>query len=336
MNPVKDINTYLREQDSPLAGKGAVFVREARKNGLDPKLLVAIAGAESSFGKNIKPGTYNPFGWGPHIPFKSWDQAISTVARGLRKGYLDEGLKTIGQIGAKWAPAGAANDPTNLNSNWARNVGRFYAQLGGQGVATKPSVTVAPSLTPAPTLTTPALPTNGPDLAGLALSNLAAISAGGRQQSPLDMLSGLTTAVASTPPPTAPQAPAAPLPTQTPALPQGTLPVQAQTSGGTSLDQRLASFGLADAVTSGDRPGAVTARGGSSDHGRKGKARDINPRDPDFPRLVAHARANPGAYKDFIYAGLPWFIDEGRLYPIGQLNKTDRDNHRSHAHISIR
>lgn len=229
MNPAKDINDYLREQGSPLAGKGAVFVREARKNGLDPRLLVAIAGAESAFGKNIKSGTYNPFGWGPHIPFKSWDQAISTVARGLRRGYLDEGLKTISQIGQKWAPIGAGNDPTNLNSNWARNVGRFYAQLGGQGVATTPSVTVAPSLTPAPTLNAPALPTNGPGLAGLALSNLASLT-GGKPQSPTEMISGLTMAVAATPPP--PPKPAAvltaPAPTTTPTAPAETTPFKWQ------------------------------------------------------------------------------------------------------------
>lgn len=107
----------------------------------------------------------------------------------------------------------------------------------------------------------------------------------------------------------------------------------AATKGG-SLDALLAELGVADAVTSGDRPGAVTARGGRSDHAVPGRARDINPRDPEFPKLVAHARANPHVYKDFIYSGLPWFIDEGRLHPISALNRTDRDNHRDHAHVS--
>lgn len=133
MSEASDLNTYLKRRGSPLAGLGSVFVREARKNGLDPKLLVAISGAESSFGQKVKAGTNNPFGYGPHRPFPSWQAAISTVARSLRENYLDEGRKTIAQIGAKWAPEGAANDPTGLNSNWSRNVGRIYSQLGGAG-----------------------------------------------------------------------------------------------------------------------------------------------------------------------------------------------------------
>ena len=33
--------------------------------------------------------------------------------------------------GRRWAPIGATNDPTQLNSNWYRNVSRYYAELGG-------------------------------------------------------------------------------------------------------------------------------------------------------------------------------------------------------------
>lgn len=254
-NPVTEINTFLQQRGSPLAGKGAVFVREGRKNGIDPKLLVAIAGAESDFGKHgpIQP-IHNPFGWGPHIKFKSWDQAISTVARGLRKGYLDEGLKTISQIGAKWAPQGAANDPTNLNSNWAKNVGRFYAELDGTGVATKPVTTAVPTTPGVPSMPTE-LPTNAPDLAGLALSNLSQIASGGRQQSPLDMLSGLTSAVAAQPPKLA-APPLAPAPSSMPGAPE---PQEPSAAGGfnpqfkSALDRLLEAAQGKLTVTSGYR-----------------------------------------------------------------------------------
>lgn len=147
----REIDRYLKRRGSPMAGLGAVFVQAGKRNGVDPRLLVAISGAESDFGRNIKPGTNNPFGWGPHIPFGSFGEAIDTVARGLRKGYLDEGRTSIPAIGEKWAPGGAANDPTNLNANWAGNVSKFYSELGGRG-----SATAAPTPLPATTATAPA------------------------------------------------------------------------------------------------------------------------------------------------------------------------------------
>lgn len=256
MNPAQRIDSYLRGQGSPLAGHGASFVKYGRQYGVDPLLLVAISGAESGFGRNVKGGTYNPFGWGPHRPLGSWDNAIATVAKGLRSGYLDQGLKTINQIGAKWAPAGASNDPTNLNSNWARNVRRFYTELGGQGVSSKPS--------PAQAMPgQPVMPELGraPDLSGAVLANLGT-PRWQQRKDPLASLRNLTMAAASQPVSGAAPDPRMP-PQRQPQLaaPQG----GGGWAGSKAFGGQLVK-GVGLKVTSTKRDRKNTASGGVSDH----------------------------------------------------------------------
>ncbi|MBJ7456746.1 MAG: C40 family peptidase [Thermoleophilia bacterium] len=127
------IDGYLASKASPLTGLGAVFVTESRAVGLDPRFLVAISGAETSFGTyGPSQGIHNPFGMGPHIVYASWSEAIGAAARNLGGSlYLGDGRVTIGAIQQRWAPNGASNDPTDLNSNWARNVSTYYTELGG-------------------------------------------------------------------------------------------------------------------------------------------------------------------------------------------------------------
>lgn len=69
---------------SPLVGLGSVFVAEGTRNRIDPRALVAIAYHESVLGTaGSGAGIHNAFGWGPAIPFRSWQDNIATVARGL-------------------------------------------------------------------------------------------------------------------------------------------------------------------------------------------------------------------------------------------------------------
>ena len=127
------LDAYLAGKGSPLAGAGAAFVASAGQVGLDPRMLVAISGAETSFG-TYGPSQliHNPFGMGPGRVYASWEEAIAAAANNLAGPiYLGAGKVTIGQISGTWAPLGAVNDPSNLNSNWTRNVSRYYAEMGG-------------------------------------------------------------------------------------------------------------------------------------------------------------------------------------------------------------
>jgi hypothetical protein len=79
------IDNYFKSHDMPLFGTGMKMVAEAEKNGIDWRLLPAIAVRESTGGKaDCKKVENNPFGWGScKIGFKSLDEAIETVAMNL-------------------------------------------------------------------------------------------------------------------------------------------------------------------------------------------------------------------------------------------------------------
>jgi hypothetical protein len=126
------IDAVLAAAGSPLEGDGETFVQAATAADLDPRALVAIAAHETilaTYGPSQ--GIRNPFGLGPGMSFSTYADAIRFAASTLRTGYLDEGRLTLGPIGAKWAPIGASNDPTDLNSAWEGGVGGYYADLGG-------------------------------------------------------------------------------------------------------------------------------------------------------------------------------------------------------------
>jgi hypothetical protein len=125
------LSRYLRDKNSPMAGSAGTFTAMADKYRLDWRLLVAIAGKESTFGKRIPPGSYNAWGWGiptgaqSGIAFSSWDTGIETVARGLRTKYFDRGADTLAEIERSYTPPSAA-DPRHP---WRTGVGEFMAEI---------------------------------------------------------------------------------------------------------------------------------------------------------------------------------------------------------------
>lgn len=86
---------YFAKYNSPLQYHAQDFIDAAKVYNLDWRMLPAISGVESTFGKFI-PGGYNSWGWGVYgtqaIYFRSFKDGIYTVAKGLRENYLDKGL----------------------------------------------------------------------------------------------------------------------------------------------------------------------------------------------------------------------------------------------------
>ena len=58
--------------------------------------------------------------------YETYEQGLTDFVSILKKYYFDLGLNTIEQIGAKYCPVGAKNDPNGLNKNWVNGVSTFY------------------------------------------------------------------------------------------------------------------------------------------------------------------------------------------------------------------
>lgn len=120
------LHDFLASYNSPLTDQAKHFVEEADKNNLDWKLVPAIAGVESTFGKAIPTGSYNAWGWGVFtgaqdgVHFKDWADGIAQVSQGLRQNYMDRGAKTIYDIGWIYAANG---------DSWSSHVTYFINQL---------------------------------------------------------------------------------------------------------------------------------------------------------------------------------------------------------------
>ena len=120
----KSLQVYLEKHNSPLAEYADVFVSEADKNEIDWKLVAAISGVESTFGKRIPYNSYNGWGWGVYgnnvLRFNSWNEAITTISTALRERYINKaGKKNVYEIGSMYAA-----DP-----NWANKVLFFMRQI---------------------------------------------------------------------------------------------------------------------------------------------------------------------------------------------------------------
>jgi hypothetical protein len=99
------LRKFLEEYDSELSPYARQFVKYADEYGLDWRLLPAIAGIESTFGKQMIDGTYNAYGWaGGKYRFASWEDSIATISKSLKDDYLEKGAVTLFQIAHRYCP----------------------------------------------------------------------------------------------------------------------------------------------------------------------------------------------------------------------------------------
>ena len=129
----QSIDSYLADKGSPMLGQGNNFVSNGLQYGVDPRFLVALAGAETTFGAKLTWGAYNAWNWGwnspkNNSPFSSWGAGIHSVARGIGAGpnYFRRGFTSTASIYLGHfcvGPECATEGLPNLNN--------FLTEMGG-------------------------------------------------------------------------------------------------------------------------------------------------------------------------------------------------------------
>lgn len=102
---VYSLEKYLKSHNSPLSEYADEFVAAADEYDMDYRMVPAIAGVESTFGKRIPKNSYNAYGWANgEYSFTSWEDSIDHVTMTLRKNYMNKGATSVNRIARIYAP----------------------------------------------------------------------------------------------------------------------------------------------------------------------------------------------------------------------------------------
>ncbi len=122
---------YLTKYGSPLAPYAPQIVRAGDLNGIDDRFIVALAGAETTYGTRIDTkdwGPYNAWSLQTHKadnPYDNWIQAIADVVNLIATDsrYLPAGRNTTDTIYPVYQGPGYETGLKNLNSIYLDNLG---------------------------------------------------------------------------------------------------------------------------------------------------------------------------------------------------------------------
>lgn len=121
----KNLKIFFRKYNSTLYDYADYIVKVSDKYQFDYRLLPAIAMQESNLCRYIPENSYNCWGWGIYgdltTRFSSYEEAIDTVALGIKTHYIDKGLLTASSIMQKYTPSS--------NGSWARGVNNVLGWL---------------------------------------------------------------------------------------------------------------------------------------------------------------------------------------------------------------
>lgn len=120
-----NLKEFFRRYHSPLYDYADLIVQISDKYVFDYRLLPAIAMQESNACLKVPANSHNCWGYGIYgdkvTNFDSYEEAIATVAYGIKHNYIDKGLITPETVMAKYTPGSTGS--------WASAVTYFFQTL---------------------------------------------------------------------------------------------------------------------------------------------------------------------------------------------------------------
>lgn len=120
-----NLKNFFRKYNSDLYDYADLIVKVSDEYKFDYRLLPAIAMQESNLCRVIPDDSHNCWGWGIYgttvTKFDTYDEAIETVAKGIKTHYIDHGLLTATAIMEKYTPSS--------KGSWAHGVNTFLKML---------------------------------------------------------------------------------------------------------------------------------------------------------------------------------------------------------------
>lgn len=126
---IRKLESFFAKHESPLYPYARIIVEQAEQYGIDYRLVPAIAMNESTLCKNIHENSYNCWGWGIYgdnvTRFESYEDAIRTITKGIRKHYYDKGMSSPSAIMKVYTPG-------SPNGVWAEKIEWAFRQIDKQ------------------------------------------------------------------------------------------------------------------------------------------------------------------------------------------------------------
>jgi hypothetical protein len=117
----ESLDSFLSSQGSPMTGQRVNFMSTGLPYNLDPRLLVASGGAESTYGRVLKAGTFNAFGllYNSKHPYQSnypnFAAAINALGRTLKNPAHGYNLNNTAKLYNTYCHSNCSAGLSNLN-----------------------------------------------------------------------------------------------------------------------------------------------------------------------------------------------------------------------------